>query len=249
MPLSALREEVCEANLALVSGGLVTLSFGNASGVDRAAGVLVIKPSGVPYARLRPADMVVVALADGRIVEGTLRPSSDTPTHAELYRRFSSIGGVVHTHSSFASAWAQAGRSIPCLGTTHADHFAGAVPVTRPLSDAEIGGEYELETGRVIAETIEGLGLGALEMPAALVASHGPFCWGRTPTDAVTNAIALEAVAALAHRTLALDASIGPIGAPLLARHFSRKHGPGAYYGQPVDVAAEELDGGADGDA
>ena len=229
---SSLREEVCEANLALVAAGLVTLSFGNASGVDRAAGVFAIKPSGVPYADLRPESMVVVGIEDGRPVEGNLRPSSDTPTHAELYRRFPSIGGVVHTHSAFASAWAQAGRPIPCLGTTHADHFGGAVPVTRDLTAAEIDGAYELETGRVIAETLERLGLSAAEMPAALVASHGPFCWGSTATEAVANAVALEAVAAMAHRTVSLDAAIGAIGEPLRVRHFSRKHGPAAYYGQ-----------------
>jgi len=232
-PVSAdLRDEVCEANLALVRAGLVTLSFGNASGVDRPRGVFVIKPSGVAYEHLRPAHLVVVAIADGQVVEGDLRPSSDTPTHAELYRRFPAIGGVVHTHSSFASAWAQAGRPIPPLGTTHADHFAGPVPVTRPLTAAEIDGSYEHETGALIATTIEDLRLDALAMPAVLVAGHGPFCWGRTAGEAVTNAIALEAVAAMAHRTVALDPAVPPISERLLDRHFSRKHGPNAYYGQ-----------------
>jgi len=233
MSLSALREQVCQANLDLVASGLVTLSFGNASGVDRDAGVLVIKPSGVPYAQLTPGDMVVVALDDGRVVEGDLRPSSDTPTHRELYCRFETIGGVVHTHSSFASAWAQAQREIPCLGTTHADHFAGAVPVTRDLSPSEIDGDYEHETGVVIVETIRGLGVDPLHVPAALVASHGPFTWGADPSGAVTNAIALEAVAAMAHRTLALDPAVERIADPLQRRHFLRKHGPDAYYGQP----------------
>ncbi|MCI0345648.1 MAG: L-ribulose-5-phosphate 4-epimerase AraD [Chloroflexi bacterium] len=230
--LERLRVEVCEANRALVAAGLVTLSFGNASGVDRERGIFVIKPSGVPYERLRPADMVVVGIGDGRAASGSLRPSSDTPTHAELYRRFPAIGGIVHTHSAFATAWAQAGRPIPCLGTTHADHFSGPVPVTRQLTDAEIDGDYELETGALVASTIEALGLDADAMPAALVASHGPFCWGVSVRDAVTNAIALEAVAALAHRTLALDPSASAIDERLRARHFRRKHGPGATYGQ-----------------
>lgn len=236
MPLTALREQVCSANLALVEAGLVTLSFGNASGVDREAGVLVIKPSGVPYHRLRPADMVVVSLADERVLEGSLRPSSDTPTHAELYRRFPSIGGVVHTHSPFASAWAQAQRSIPTLGTTHADHFAGPIPITRPLEAPDLGERYERATGEVVAETLEALGLEPLAMPAALVASHGPFTWGRDAAEGVSNAIALEAVAALAHRTLALAPSAEPIDDALLRRHFERKHGPHAYYGQPPEV-------------
>lgn len=236
MTFAALREEVFRANLALVEAGLVTLSFGNASGVDREAGVLVIKPSGVPYDRLRPTDMVVVSLSDEGVVEGSLRPSSDTPTHAVLYRRFPSIGGVVHTHSPFASVWAQAHRSIPCLGTTHADHFSGPVPVTRRLTPEEIGGEYERETGEVVAETLAAHGIEPLEMPAALVASHGPFSWGRDAADAVRNAIALEAVAALAHRTFALSAAVEAIDDALLRRHFDRKHGPGAYYGQPGDV-------------
>ncbi|HEY6057907.1 MAG TPA: class II aldolase/adducin family protein, partial [Candidatus Limnocylindrales bacterium] len=176
--LASLRERVCEANVDLVRAGLVTLSFGNVSGVDRAAGIMVIKPSGVPYDRLTPAAMVVVDLADGSVQGGDLRPSSDTPTHLVLYRHQPGIGGVVHTHSSFAAAFAQAGRPIPALGTTHADHFHGPVPVTRPLTAAEIEGDYEAETGNVIVETLEGLGFDAVHMPAALVASHGPFAWG-----------------------------------------------------------------------
>jgi L-ribulose-5-phosphate 4-epimerase len=228
-----LREQVCRANLDLVQGGLVTLSFGNASGVDRQAGVFVIKPSGVPYESLRPEDLVAVSLVDGSVVDGTMRPSSDTPTHLLLYRRFESIGGVVHTHSPFATAWAQAGRDIPCLGTTHADHFHGSVPVTRALSAAEIDGEYEAETGGVIVETFARLGIEPLHMPAVLVRSHGPFTWGRDATEAVVNAIALEAVAALAERTFALRPDAPPADEALVRRHFLRKHGPGAYYGQP----------------
>jgi len=230
---SELREQVLEANRGLVSAGLVTLSFGNASGVDRAAGVMVIKPSGVPYASLRLQDMVVVSLDDGRIVEGELRPSSDTPTHLVLYRRYPALGGVVHTHSSHASGWAQARRAIPCLGTTHADHFDGPVPVTRGMTRAEIDGAYEHETGVVIVETLDALGLDPLHMPGALVASHGPFTWGPDAATAVANAVALEAVAAMAEQTLALRPDIAAIDAALLRRHFDRKHGVGAYYGQP----------------
>jgi L-ribulose-5-phosphate 4-epimerase len=230
--LPELREKVWRANQAIVRAGLVTLSFGNASGVDRDAGVLVIKPSGVPYDELRPEHLVVVALEDGRVVEGELRPSSDTPTHLALYRRFPEIGGVVHTHSTAATAWAQAGRSIPPLGTTHADHFHGAVPVTRQMTPDEVGGAYEAETGAVIIETLQRLGLAAVEMPAALVASHGPFTWGRDPQDAADNATALEAVAAMAAQTLALRPDAGPMADYLMERHFLRKHGPNAYYGQ-----------------
>ena len=232
MRFEALRAAVCRANQDLVEAGLVTLSFGNASGCDREAGVLVIKPSGVPYATLRPQDMVVVDLESGRVVDGDLRPSSDTPTHAVLYRRFGSIGGVVHTHSTFATAWAQANQPIPPLGTTHADHFNGAVPVTRPMTADEIGGAYEQMTGEVIAEALGDIGADPLEMPAALVASHGPFTWGRDAGEAVRNAVALEAVAAMAHRTFALAASADVIDDALLLRHFARKHGPDAYYGQ-----------------
>jgi len=230
--LPDLRDEVLRANQALVRAGLVTLSFGNASGVDRSAGVLVIKPSGVPYDELAPEDMVVVSLEDGSVVEGDLRPSSDTPTHLLLYRRFPQIGGVVHTHSTAATAWAQAGKEIPLLGTTHADHFHGPVPVTRHLTRTEVAGEYETATGAVIVETLERLGLSPGEMPAALVASHGPFTWGSDAGDAVDNAIALEAVAAMATQTLAINPQVRPVAAYLRERHFQRKHGPGAYYGQ-----------------
>ena len=230
--LGDLREAVWRANLELVRSGLVSLSFGNASGIDRAAGIIVIKPSGVPYVDLRPADMVAVALDDGRVVGGGLRPSSDTPTHLALYRRYEDIGGVVHTHSPAATAWAQACRAIPPLGTTHADHFAGAVPVTRQLSDAEVAGAYEAETGNVIVETLDGAGLDAARMPAVLVASHGPFTWGRDAAHAAENAVALELVAGIAERTITIEPGIGPIGERLLERHFRRKHGPGATYGQ-----------------
>jgi L-ribulose-5-phosphate 4-epimerase len=240
MPLDALREEVCDANRALVAAGLVTLSFGNASGIDRDAGVLVIKPSGVAYDRLRPGDMVVVALDDERVVEGSLRPSSDTPTHALLYRRFPSIGGVVHTHSPFASAWAQAGLDIPAHGTTHADHFDGPVPVTGDLTAAQIAGAYERETGEAIARSFADQGLDPLRMPAVLVRSHGPFTWGRSATEAVTNAIALEAVAAMAYRSVTLRPDLSPMDQRLLARHFGRKHGSDAYYGQPDEPAGPD---------
>jgi len=227
-----LREHVYDANREIVRAGLVVLTFGNASAVDRAAGVMAIKPSGVPYDLLRPEAMVVVDLESGAVVDGEHRPSSDTPTHLVLYRSFEGVGGIVHTHSPFATAWAQACRELPCLGTTHADHFSGAVPVTRALTRAEIEGEYERLTGEVVVETLAGLGLDPLAMPAVLVASHGPFAWGADGAEAVENAVALEAVAAAAYRTEQLRPEIDPIGADLLRRHFLRKHGPGAYYGQ-----------------
>lgn len=235
MSLDDLRQRVADANHRLSAADVVTLSFGNASGVDRERGVLVIKPSGVACERVEPDETVVVSLRDGSVVEGSLRPSSDTPTHLTLYRYFDRVGGVVHTHSPFASAWAQAGRAIPCLGTTHADHWAGPVPVTRPLTEAEIAGDYERETGEVIVETFEKLRLDPLHMPGVLVGAHGPFTWGADAARAVTNAVALEAVAAMALRTLLLCPDPEPIGDALLARHFRRKHGPNAYYGQPDD--------------
>jgi L-ribulose-5-phosphate 4-epimerase len=231
----SLREQVAQANHDLVRAGLVTLTFGNVSGVDRAAGALVIKPSGIPCDAIQPEDLVVVSLEDGGVLEGSLRPSSDTPTHLRLYQAFPGIGGVVHTHSSFAAAFAQAGRDIPCLGTTHADHFRGPVPVSRAMADAEIEGAYEAETGAVIVETIGGRVRDALHMPAVLVRSHGPFTWGPDAAAAVVNAIALEAVAAMAERTLSLAPEAQEVPDALLRRHFDRKHGPGAYYGQPGD--------------
>jgi L-ribulose-5-phosphate 4-epimerase len=229
-----LRARVVTANLALVDAGLVVLTFGNASAVDRAAGVIAIKPSGVAYDSLRPDDVPVVDLASGAVVSGQQRPSSDSPTHLALYRAFAEVGGVVHTHSPFATAWAQAQRELPCLGTTHADHFHGPVPVTRQLTAAEIQGAYEERTGAVIVEAFGERGLDPLELPAVLVASHGPFVWGAEIEDAVENAVALEAVAASAYRSVQLAAGIEAIQPELLEKHFARKHGTGAYYGQPA---------------
>ena len=234
MRWSELCAEVVQANRRLEEAGLVVLSFGNASAVDRTAGVFAIKPSGVPYAQLTPEDIVVVAIEDGRVVQGTLRPSSDTPTHRVLYQRYPALGGMVHTHSPFATAWAQARREIPCFGTTHADSFHGPVPVTRPLSAAEIEGEYEHNTGLVIVERLEAEALDPLHVPGVLVASHGPFTWGQTGADAVTTAIALEAIAAMALRTLAIAPGTPSVEEALRERHFTRKHGPRAYYGQPA---------------
>jgi L-ribulose-5-phosphate 4-epimerase len=228
MQFVELREPVLEANLALVRAGLVVLTFGNASAVDRAAGVVAIKPSGVLYDRLSTGHVAVVDLESGSVVDGETRPSSDTPTHLVLYRAWDGVGGIVHTHSAYATAWAQARRELPCFGTTHADHFDGAVPATRALTPDEIGGDYERATGDVIVETCAA----PLAIPAVLVASHGPFAWGATAEDAVQNAIALEAVAASAYRSLALAPELGPIPAELRDKHFSRKHGSTAYYGQ-----------------
>ena len=232
MAIAELRERVFEANREIVKAGLVVLTFGNTSAVDRAAGVMAIKPSGVPYDALDPDSMVLVDLESGEAREGDARPSSDTPTHLVLYRAFEQVGGIVHTHSPFATAWAQARREIPCLGTTHADHFRGPVPVTRELTGAEIGGDYERRTGDVIVETVTGLGPDPLERPAVLVASHGPFAWGADAEKAVENAIALEVVAESSLRTELLRPGAEQVQPDLLDRHFLRKHGPGAYYGQ-----------------
>lgn len=229
-----LREQVAAANRQIAAAGLVEMSFGNVSGVDRATGVFAIKPSGVACSALEPGQVVLVSLDDGRVVEGDLRPSSDTPTHLHLYRSFDEIGGVVHTHSPFATSWAQARRPIPCFGTTHADHFHGEVPVTRPLRADEIDGDYELATGEVIAETFIGAGLDPFHQPGVLVASHGPFVWGADPDEAVMNAVAVEMIARMAYQTLAISGETAAIEPFLLNRHFGRKHGPGAYYGQPV---------------
>jgi L-ribulose-5-phosphate 4-epimerase len=228
-----LRARVLEANRELVRAGLVVLTFGNASAADRDAGVMGIKPSGVPYDDLDASAIVLVDLETGEPLDDRYRPSSDTPTHLVLYRRFAVIGGVVHPHSLYATAWAQARREIPCLGTTHADHFHGPVPVTRPLDANEVHDGYEAHTGDVIVETLEQLGLDPLEMPAALVASHGPFAWGEDAATAVENAVALEAVAAIALHTVTLAAETDRIDEELLRRHYERKHGTTAYYGQP----------------
>lgn len=233
MSLTQLRREVLAANQAIERAGLVVLSFGNASGVDRAAGLMVIKPSGVPYEEMTEDDLVVVRLADGAILDGELRPSSDTPTHLVLYRRFPSIGGIVHTHSVAAVGWAQARRAIPAFGTTHADQFRGPVPVTRPLTADEIDGAYEANTGQVIIEALEGAGRSTAELSGVLVASHGPFTWGHDAGEAARNAIGLEAIAEMALRTVLLRPDAPPVEDALLDRHFQRKHGRGAYYGQP----------------
>lgn len=227
--LKALREEVFEANLELVRRGLVLYTFGNASGIDRSRGLVAIKPSGVPYEKMRPADMVVVDL-DGKTVEGKLRPSSDLDTHLVLYRAFETVGGVVHTHSRAATAWAQARRELPCFGTTHADYFHGPVPVTKPLSATEIEGDYEANTGHAIVKRFARLD--PMEVPAVLVASHGPFTWGKNATEAAHHAVILEELARIALDTVALSPPGKPIAKALLDRHFFRKHGPQATYGQ-----------------
>jgi L-ribulose-5-phosphate 4-epimerase len=228
----ALRDDVLAANLAIVRAGLVALTFGNVSAVDRDAGVMAIKPSGVAYDELTAEAIVVLELESGATVAGEARPSSDTPTHRVLYRAFPDVGGVVHTHSPYATAWAQACRELPCYGTTHADHFDGPVPVTRRLEPAEIAGDYERLTGEAIVEAFAQLELDPLERPAALVAGHGPFAWGPDVAQAVETAVALEAVAAAAFRTELLRPDAEPIDADLRRRHFRRKHGDAAYYGQ-----------------
>lgn len=228
--LDKLKTEVCRANLDLVKEGLVIQTWGNASGLDRARGLMVIKPSGVPYTVMKPKHMVVVSLSTGKVVEGTLRPSSDTPTHLVLYRAFKEVGGIVHTHSLHATAWAQACRGIAAYGTTQADYWYGEVPCTRPLTAREIKAEYEINTGHVIVERFRKVD--PLQHPAVLVASHGPFTWGRNVHEAVHNAAVLEFVARLAAETLRLNPKIKPMQPALLDKHFLRKHGPGAYYGQ-----------------
>jgi len=226
--LEKLKKSVCNANLELVNQGLVILNWGNASGIDRKKGLIVIKPSGADYNSLKPSDMVVVDLK-GKIIEGKLRPSSDTPTHLELYNHFKDIGGVVHTHSEWAVSWAQAGLNIPALGTTHADHFYGDIPCTRKLTKKEIESNYEVETGKVIVETFRKIS--PIDMPGVLVNCHGPFAWGSSPEDAVKNAVILEEVAKMAFRTLKLK-DVSTIDQWLLDKHFLRKHGKKAYYGQ-----------------
>ena len=228
--LEEMKERVCAANLALVSHGLVTLTWGNASAIDREKGLIVIKPSGVAYGKMSPADMVVVDL-DGNVAEGRYRPSSDTPTHLVLYKAFPTIGGVVHTHSTHATAWAQAARAIPNLGTTHADTFHTEVPLTDEIPDDRIRAAYEEATGDTIVGTFRRLKIDPDETPAALAVHHGPFTWGRTVEKAVENAVVLEEVAKMAAVTVALNPSV-QMNPALVEKHYSRKHGPNAYYGQ-----------------
>lgn len=230
--LEELKEEVFAANRRLVEEGLVTLTWGNVSGRDARTGLVVIKPSGVDYATMAPADMVVVDCATGETVEGTLRPSSDTPTHLEIYRSFSGVRGVVHTHSTEATAWAQAMREIPCLGTTHADTFRGCVPLARMLTEAEVEEAYELNTGRAIVERFAGIN--PLAAPGVLAAGHGSFTWGASPRKAVDNAVALEAIAKMARLTLQLSPGAAPLPGYVARKHYERKHGAAAYYGQPA---------------
>jgi L-ribulose-5-phosphate 4-epimerase len=229
MKLAALREEVLEANLEVVRRGLVLYTFGNASGIDRREGLVVIKPSGVDYKGMRASDLVIVDL-EGRVVEGDLKPSSDLPTHLVLYRAFSEIGAVVHTHSRAATSWAQAQREIPCLGTTHADYFHGPVPLTDSLTPDEIEIDYELNTGHVIVRRFEGLD--PLHTPAVLVAGHAPFCWAKSSAEAAHIAVALEEIATMALNALSINPAAAPLARPLHDKHFFRKHGPKAYYGQ-----------------
>ena len=228
--LESLKKAVCQANLDLVREGLVVQTWGNASGLDRARGLMVIKPSGVSYSEMKPAQMVVLALDSGKVVEGKLKPSSDTDTHLELYRAFSGIGGIAHTHSLHATAWAQTGHSIPALGTTQADYFHGEIPCTRRMTPEEIKTDYEWNTGRVIVERFKGLD--PLHHPAVLVANHGPFAWGLDVADAVHHAVVLEFLATLAGETIRLKHDAPLMQEELRDKHFFRKHGPAATYGQ-----------------
>lgn len=227
--LKQLKEEVLEANLALPRYGLVTFTWGNVSGIDRESGLVVIKPSGVPYEEMKLEHMVVVDL-QGNIVEGDYRPSSDTPTHLALYRAFAEIGGIVHTHSTWATIWAQAGKAIPALGTTHADYFYGEIPCTRPMTKEEIEGDYELETGHVIIETFAGRS--PMATPSVLVHEHAPFSWGKDASEALHNAVVLEEVAKMAYHTVHLNPQVTSMNSALLDKHYLRKHGANAYYGQ-----------------
>lgn len=227
--LEELKQQVWEANMDLQKHGLVVFTWGNASGIDREKNLIVIKPSGVDYDKMQPEDMVVLDL-EGNQVEGTLRPSSDTPTHLVLYRKFPAIGGVVHTHSTCATAWAQAGQSIPALGTTHADYFYGEIPCTRSLSKEEVQGEYEEETGNVIVEKFEQRN--PIHIPGVLVANHGPFSWGKDAHDAVYHAVVLEEIAKMALHTCSANPTVKGMDQTLLDKHFLRKHGKNAYYGQ-----------------
>ena len=230
--LESLKELVCEANLLLPKHGLITFTWGNVSGIDREKGLMVIKPSGVEYDEMGPDDMVVVDLNTGERVEGRYKPSSDTPTHLALYRAFPGLGGVVHTHSRWATSFAQAGRGIPAFGTTQGDYFYGEIPCTRKMTPAEIGGAYELETGNVIIETFRSRGIDPEQVPAVLVHSHGPFTWGTDAMNAVHNAVVLEELAFMAWHDLLLDPGLPPMQQELLDKHYLRKHGANAYYGQ-----------------
>jgi L-ribulose-5-phosphate 4-epimerase len=228
--LEQLKNDVCKANLDLVARGLVIQTFGNVSGIDRERGLVVIKPSGVDYSAMKPADMVVVSLETGEVVEGSLRPSSDTPTHLVLYRKFLPLGGIVHTHSLYATSWAQAQYEIPALGTTHADYCYGPIPCTRLMTPDEIRTDYEANTGHVIVERLRKMAADAC--PGVLVASHGPFAWGSSAAEAVDHAEVLEYLARLASETVRIHPGIGPMQQMLLDKHFFRKHGSTAYYGQ-----------------
>jgi L-ribulose-5-phosphate 4-epimerase len=225
-----LKKAVCVANLELQKHKLVIFSWGNVSGIDRSAGLVVIKPSGVSYNELTPEKMVVLDL-DGEIIEGILNPSSDTPTHLELYRNFETIGGICHTHSPNATMWAQACKEIPCFGTTHADNFYGPIPVTEVMTEEEIKDDYELNTGKVIVRRFAGMD--PMQIPAVLVANHGPFTWGKSPAAAVQETVVLEQIAAMALGTITINPNQGPISKALLDKHYLRKHGKNAYYGQP----------------
>ena len=229
--LEELKKKVCKANLLLPEYGLITFTWGNVSEIDRNSGLIVIKPSGVPYDEMTAEDMVVVDL-DGNVVEGKWKPSSDTATHIEIYKAFPKCGGVVHTHSKWATTFAQAGLGIEAMGTTHADYFYGEIPCTRPMTDEEINGEYEKETGKVIVETFERLGKNPSDIPGVLVFSHGPFVWGTDAMNAVHNAVVMEEVAFMCWHTKTLNPGAGPMQDALLDRHYLRKHGKNAYYGQ-----------------
>lgn len=229
--LEELKEKVCDANLELVRRGVVIYTWGNVSEIDRASNLMVIKPSGVDYSNMKPEDMVVVDVQTGKVVEGKYRPSSDTDTHLEIYRNFKDVGGVVHTHSTNAVAFAQAGRAIPALGTTHGDSFYGDIPCTRELSKEEVESAYELNTGKVIVETIKKLGYSPMAIPGINVKSHGPFTWGKDGKSAVYNAVVMETVAEMALKTLFLNPD-SKLQQYVLDKHYSRKHGPNAYYGQ-----------------
>ncbi|OOF77075.1 L-ribulose-5-phosphate 4-epimerase [Rodentibacter caecimuris] len=230
--LEALKEKVLKANLALPKHNLVTFTWGNVSEIDRTSNLVVIKPSGVDYEVMTAEDMVVVDLFSGKVVEGNKKPSSDTPTHLELYRQFKEIGGIVHTHSRHATTWAQAGEDLLALGTTHADYFYGTIPCTRKMTPAEIQGEYELETGKVIVETFQKRNIDPNQVPAVLVNSHGPFVWGTDADNAVHNAVVLEELAYMNLFSKVLRPSLGSMQQELLDKHYLRKHGKNAYYGQ-----------------